>query len=215
MRTLLPLLTPTLVLLFAGPVVSQQQTRTGSLSERWFEGFLVLNDGDTLRGKVNFNTETEALRVNAGGTVRTYSSQGVRSFRVFDDQMLQTRRFQTLPFVLRDNYERPTLFEVLAEGKPLQLYAQERTVMTTEPVYDPFLNRSFMMQRPRLERTFFFRRNDGRIRRFLGRKRDLYLLLEDHKRRVRHFVKRNNLRLDRPEDLVEIVNYYNQLHTSG
>lgn len=200
-----------LILTWCGPPASAQTP----LSERWLQGVAVLTDGDTLLGSVNINTENEALRVNLGERVRTFSTQNVRAFHLYDEELGQTRRFRTLEYGGQTDYERPTFFEVLEEGRPLQLYGRERTVIVSVPTYDPFVNRTYSTQRPQLKREFFFRRDDGRIQPFLGRKRDLYLLLSDRKREIRRFLKRNRLRYDEARDLVEIVKYYNQLENPG
>ncbi|SDK33769.1 hypothetical protein SAMN05421823_102491 [Catalinimonas alkaloidigena] len=190
------------------PLLGQAQT---PLSERWLRGVVVLNNGDTTRGKLNYNTETETLRLDANSSLKTYSTQQVNLFSLYDEESGQTRLFRSLPFRYQSDYERPTFFEVLEDGQPLQLLGRERMSVQSVPVYDPFMNRTYYTNRMQLTNDFFFRENEGRIRQYLGRKREVYLLLSDRKKEVKAFVKRNNLRFDRERDLVEIVKYYNQL----
>ena len=173
------------------------------------QSMIVLMNGDTLTGLVKYNVEGNVVQYDNKRQVKAFSSQKVLFFEIFDQIFESYRQFYALPYHVQANYKTPILFEVLFEGT-LTLLAREYVVEESVPVYS-YYSRHHYSTRSTLAFDYFFLDREGNIEKYNLKKNDLYATLKNKEGEVKQFMKKNNLRYDRREDLVRIVAYYNSL----
>lgn len=177
--------------------------------QAWHEGKIVLMNGDTLTGLVKYNVDGNVVQFDNKRQVKAFSSQKVLFFEIFDQIFETYRQFYALPYYVQANYKTPILFEVLHEGT-LTLLAREYVVEESVPVYS-YYSRHHYSTRSRLAFDYFFLDREGNIEKYNLKKNDLYDTLKTKEEEIKKFMKKNNLKYDRREDLVRIVAYYNAL----
>lgn len=175
----------------------------------WHEGKIVLMNNDTLKGQVKYNLEGNVVQYENKQQVKAFSSQKVLYFEIFDNIFESFRYFYSLPYFVQPNYRTPILFEVLYEG-PLTLLAREYTVEETVQHYG-YYYRNHYSTRTRLAFDYFFLDQTGNIRKYNMKKNDLFEIMKKKEDEMKKFIKKNNLRYDRREDLVRTVAHYNSL----
>lgn len=175
----------------------------------WHDGKIVLMSNDTLSGQVKYNIEGNVVQYEKRQQIRAFSSQQVLYFEIFDNVFESFRYFYSLPYFVQPNYKTPILFEVLYEG-PLTLLAREYTVEETVQHYS-YYYRNHYSTRTRLAFDYFFLDQTGNIRKYTLKKNDLFDVMKKKGDEMKKFIKKNNLRYDRREDLVRAVAYYNSL----
>lgn len=177
----------------------------------WNQGKVFLDSGDTLVGKIKYNLDNEVVQVQQL-TLKTFSSTNILGFEFLDTKNGVQRYYYTLPFKKVSNYETPTFFELLKEGEAITLLAREdletRTITNTNP-YSPTAGMPFTTTRLKINLYFLYK--NGRIKYYNNTKKALLLLLKDRERQIKEFIKQNNIKYDRPSDIIAIVNYYNKL----
>jgi hypothetical protein len=177
--------------------------------QAWHEGKVVLMSGDTLNGLVKYNVEGNVVQYDNKRQVKAFSSQKILFFEIFDQIFETYRQFYALPYHVQANYKTPILFEVLHEGT-LTLLAREYVVEESIPVYS-YYSRYAYSTRSRLAFDYFFLDREGHIEKYTLKKNDLLEILKKKEPEIKQFIKKNNLKYDKREDLVRIVAYYNSL----
>ncbi len=176
---------------------------------KWHKGFLVTANGDTLRGKIKYDLENNAIQLANNEIIRGYSSFKVFYVEIFDEVLQNYRQFYSIPYKLRSNYEVPVLFEVLYEGG-LSLLAREKIVQESATSGNPFWYQGRYMQNA-VDYDFFFLTKKGTITYFDGSKNSLLEILVKKRTQVKEFIKTNKLKTDEVEDLIRIISFYNSI----
>ena len=175
----------------------------------WHNGKVVLMNGDTLRGLVKYNMDGDVVQLDNRKKVNAFSSQKILYFEISDQIFESFRYFYSLPYHVQPNYKTPILFEVLYEG-PLTLLAREYTVEETLPQYNYYYRNSFSTY-TRLAFDYYFLDQKGEIVKYSLKKNDLLDIMKKKEEEVKKYMKKNNLRYDRREDLARVTAYYNSL----
>lgn len=184
-------------------------------SELWHQGKVVLIGGDTLKGTVKYDFENDLVQVNDSYTLKTYSSRKIFYFEIFDETTKSYRYFYSLPYGLQSDYEVPVLFEVLYEGELTLLSREHLVTENVNPAqygyyyYPAGPGPSFT--RIKLAYTFYFLEENGTIKYYTLKKRDLFPFFGKHAKEVNQYMKKNNLRHDVLRDLVRVTAYYNAI----
>jgi hypothetical protein len=180
-------------------------------SELWYDGKLVLMEGDTVSGKLKYDFDMDMVQVNAFNTVRTYSARKILYFEIYDTRSGAHRRFYSLPFNVEPTYKTPIIFEVLYEGK-LSLLSREVVVTESVPSYSYYGYRQPMYaSRARLDYVYYFLDTKGGIQRYFMKRPELMNFVKDKSPQVRQYMKKHKLKHDNRNDLFRIVAYYNAL----
>ena len=177
-------------------------------SELWHDGFVVTAKGDTLRGQLKYNMQTNVILLQ-NTQFKTLSSFQVFYFNIYDKLVENYRQFYSIPYRLKYDHETPVFFELLFEG-PLSLLAREAVVQETVPLGNS-VTRGGTMVRNRIDLNFFFVDKEGDLARFSGKRNDLLDIMSRKESKVRSFIKSNNLRTDNARDLVRITAFYNSI----
>jgi hypothetical protein len=88
--------------------------------ELWHEGKLILDSGDTLRGKIKYDLQSDLLQYQTNEQppkLESYTARKVLFFEIFDGTVKRYRIFYSLPYSTAGQYKAPVFFELLEEGK--------------------------------------------------------------------------------------------------
>lgn len=178
-------------------------------SEVWHDGKIVLLEGDTLKGQVKYNLETDLVQFTLDRkTIKTYTARKLVFFEIFDAINNLYRRFYVLPYSLQNDYKAPVIFEVVLSGQELSLLSREAVEYRVSN-YPYAMSGTY--SRLELVFTYFFLKPDGTITRFSGKKKDLLWIMSKKSGEMKKYIKSEKLRPDNRADLVEAVSYYNSL----
>src|SRR5262245_58620833 len=86
-------------------------------SELWHEGKIVLEEGDTLRGNIKYNMQSDLLQLEIDNKLESFTARKVVYFEIFDTTIKRYRHFYSLPYTTSGEYRAPVFFELLSEGK--------------------------------------------------------------------------------------------------
>ena len=177
--------------------------------EQWHKGRVVLVDGDTLEGSLNYNLPTNVVQIQLDDTREAFvfSAQKILYFDFVDKLDKSYRQFYSLPYSLKNNnYKVPVLFEVNVQG-PLTLLTRERIENQTYT-----FNAYRTYTRPTLVYSFYLLNDKERIIEFQGRKRkDLEPFLMPYQKELAKYMKEERLKVNERADLAKIVVQYNKL----
>ncbi|MEX2336791.1 MAG: hypothetical protein WD555_05930 [Fulvivirga sp.] len=178
-------------------------------SELWHDGRLVLLEGDTLKGQIKYNLETDLVQFTADNrTIKTYTGRKLLFCEIFDQTVNRYRQFYSIPYSMNGDYKAPVIFEVLFTGEHLSLLSKE-AVEYQVTNYPYALSGTY--SRLELVYTHYFLKPDGSIMQFFGKKRDLLRVMNKKSGQMKEFIKGNKIRPDDRADLVKAVAYYNSL----
>jgi hypothetical protein len=176
-------------------------------SELWHDGKVVLDNGDTLAGKIKYDLKQDLIQYNVP-SLRTeaFSARKVLFFEIFDETVRRYRQFFALPYSNQSQYRTPVFFELLTEGK-LTLLTRESIEFRTysSPYYLGSYTREVMVNR------FYFLDNEGNIEEFKGSKADLLNMMGRRSEEVDKYIKKNRLKIDDKVDFARIIAYYNSI----
>jgi len=179
-------------------------------NEIWHDGKVVLNEGDTLKGLIKYNLDTDLVqhKLMDSGTITTITARSLVFFEIFDGTVNQYRQFYVLPYHVRRDYKAPVIFELIYQGNELTLLSREKVeYQVTSYPYAV----SGTYTRLVLVYTHYFLWPDGHIEIYPGKKRDLLWVMKKKSAQIKKFIKTNKIKPDRRRDLVKTVTYYNSL----
>lgn len=175
--------------------------------EIWHAGKTVLDTGDTLRGSLKYDLQSDILQVQINGRLESFTARKVLYFEIFDSTAKRYRMFYSLPYAATGIYKAPVFFELLAEGELTVLCREALEYRTTSSPF--YYYGSFT--RLVLVNKYFILKPNGNIEEFRGKKNDWYELMRNKQNEVEQFAKSNKLDLDEKYELLRIVEYYNSL----
>jgi len=173
--------------------------------EYWHDGKMVLETGDTLKGKLKYNLQTDLLQLETNNRIETYTSRKVVFFEIFDGTVKLYRQFYSLPYTTSAQYKAPVFFELLEEGKITLLSRESLEYRTFSSFYYGSYSKMVIADK------FFFLKENGNIQELESKKNELVEMLPDRKEEVTKFIKSNKLKTDNRYDAAKIVRYYNSL----
>jgi len=184
------------------PVVAQQFA-----FELWHTGKAVLDTGDTLRGTIKYDLQTDILQLNDNKKLESFTPRKVLFFEIFDETVKRYRVFYSLPFAQTGQYKAPVFFELIEEGKLTVLCREALEYRTTS---SPFFFYG-SVTRLVLVNKFFMLKENGNIEEFRGKKNDWYTFMPTKADEVERYAKSNRLDLDEKYELSQVIAFYNSL----
>ena len=188
-------------------------------SDLWHPGLLVTNEGDTIKGDLNYDFENQSIQLDDGKTLKAYNVNNLYFFEIYDETIRDYRQFYSLMYEVGYNYSVPVLFEIVIEGK-LSLLLRERIVAESiSNNYFPSYYSYSMMPRfnnnysyvNKIKYDYFFLQNSGKIIKFNGKKRDLFNVMSDKNELMKTYFNKNRIILKKMSDLAKVINYYNKI----
>lgn len=178
-------------------------------SEVFHDGFLVSSEGDTVKGKLQYDMETNIVTLLIRGKTKTFSSHKIFYFEINDAILNTYRQFYSIPSKVNYDYKIPILFELLYEG-PLSLLTRESIVQQSQSSNSPYWGGS-NYPRTVVEYSFFFLDTKGEITYFTGKKKDLLEIMLKKQTHIKRYMKDNRLESDDVRDLIRITAFYNSI----
>ena len=179
-------------------------------SQIFHDGKVILQSGDTLKGKTKYDMQNDMVQLVSGNVVHTLTARKIIYFTIFDETVDMYRTFYSLPYNIQPDYRVPMLFEVLYEGE-LSLLARESIVQETVPQYSNLYRSSVNMTRTKLSYEYFFLEKKGTFTKYNTKKNELYGIMRKRSQQIKQYVKKNHLKTDLRRDLVRITAYYNAI----
>jgi hypothetical protein len=176
-------------------------------SELWHTGKMVLDTGDTLRGTLKYDLQSDILQIQIDKKLESYTARKVLFFEIFDETVKRYRNFYSLPYAQAGMYKAPVFFELLQEGKLTVLCRESIEYRTTS---SPYYYGSF--SRLVLVTKYFVMKESGEIEEFKGKKNDWYDLMRNKMDEVEKYAKANKLSLDDKYELSRVIEYYNSIY---
>jgi hypothetical protein len=173
--------------------------------EYWHEGRVVLDTGDTLKGSLKYNMQTDLLQYQKDNSNQSFSARNALFFEIFDATTKQYRQFYSLPYAASGGYKAPVFFELLTEGK-LTLLSREALEYRT---YSNSFYYYGTNTRLVLVYKYFLLQENGDIVEFVGKKNDWLDLMSKRADDVQDYARKNRLDYTDKNELVRIVSYYN------
>lgn len=174
--------------------------------ELWHEGKLVLEEGDTLRGAIKYDLQSDLLQYQINKRIETFTARKVIFFEIFDQTVKKYRQFFSLPYSPTGGYKAPVFFELLAEGK-LTVLCREALEYRTYSSFYYYGTYSRLV----LVNKYFLLMEDGSISEFIGKKNDWLSLMGRYEEDVQKYAHSNRLDFDQKYELAKILTYYNSL----
>jgi hypothetical protein len=174
--------------------------------EFWHEGKLMLEGGDTIKGSIKYNLQSDLLQLQLDGRIETFTARKVLSFEIFDQTVKRYRNFFTLPYSVTGGYKAPVFFELLVEGK-LTVLCREALEYRTYSSFYYYGTYSRLV----LVTKYFLLDEDGSIIEFDGKKNDWLYLMGKQGEDIQKYSRTNRLSFDEKYELAKIITYYNSL----
>lgn len=193
-----------LLLFFTLPILGMGQNFA---FEYWHEGKIVLESGDTLKGDIKYNMQTDVLQYQANNKVEAFTARKVLYCEIFDNTVKRYRQFYSLPYNTSGGYRAPVFFELLAEGKLTLLSRESLEYRTYNSSFYYYGNYTRLV----LVNKYYLLQEKGDIVEFNDKKGDWLDKMGNYADEVQKYVKKNRLEFDNKYDLAKIVEYYNSL----
>lgn len=177
--------------------------------ELWHEGKLILDSGDTLRGKIKYDLQSDLIQYQTNEQppkLESYTARKVLFFEIFDGTVKRYRIFYSLPYSTAGQYKAPVFFELLEEGK-LTVLCREALEYRTSSSFYYYGSYTRLV----LIHKYFLLKENGNIEEYRGKKNDWYELMKGKEDEVQKYVRANRLDLDEKYELAQALNYYNSL----
>lgn len=195
----------TLFLFFVSAATANAQ----QWSRFWKPGNLILLTGDTLEGEIRYDIVNDAVQIKLDDDrVHSFSGKKLLTFSIEEHPKRAIRRFYSLPYQVRGNYQVARIFEVLYEGK-LTLLCRPYMEHLVDVAYEDEDESGKKSQDPVYE--YYFLDADGSVHLYRPRLGRLLSIMSNKHREVRMYMKDHHLRYDQMRDLVRITAYYNAL----
>ncbi len=175
--------------------------------EFWHDGKVVLENGDTLKGNIKYNMQTDLVQVQLGEKLETYSARKLLFLEIFDKTVRQYRRMYSLPYNTSGSYKAPVIFELLVEGRITLLCREVLEYRTYSSNFYSYSNYT----RLEIVYKYFLLKENGAIESFDGKRNDWLELMSNRRSEVQKFAKANKLDFDEKYELSRIITYYNSL----
>lgn len=186
------------------------------------QGEIVLNDGSILSGMIKYDLDADVIffQTSQNKAFLTYNVNQFSSFKLFPFQAEKPRIFYALPFRNPSGYKRPKIFEAIYDDR-VSLVGREYIVVKSRPIssgfyrrsiYDPFFDPNERLYTIRyLAYDLYIVDEDGEVK-FLGKRRkDVLEAFKSHRSELKKYLKKEKLRMDKLNDIAQLVKYYNEL----
>ncbi|MBO3697873.1 hypothetical protein [Roseivirga sp. E12] len=168
----------------------------------WNHGSVLLSDGSLLEGVINYNVARDIVRINSSDTVRILAANQIQHFEVYKNlprvrrNSVDTRaikaKYYSLPYVIRNGYSRPKLFEMVVDGN---------TSLLRRWVYGTRYS----------DRKLYLKNPEGKITRIKKRRGQVIQSFDGKYDELKQIAKRERLDMYDVRDVMRLVQAYNQL----
>lgn len=176
-------------------------------SELWHTGKVVLETGDTLKGSIKYDLQSDLIQFSTGSSLDLFTARKLTFFEIFDELTKRYRQFYSIPYTTSGAYKAPVFFELLTEGKMTLLCRESIEYRTYSNSFYSYGTSSRLV----LVYNYFLLNDKGEIEPFVGKRADLLALMGNQAPLVQKYMKSNKLDPAERNEFVQIVQYYNSL----
>ncbi|MCS7003984.1 MAG: hypothetical protein NZM38_01510 [Cytophagales bacterium] len=182
-----------------------------SMTKWHSEGIIDLISGETLYGTLKYDLENNQLFLVNDSLNKTFSPRNATAFQFRDAITGKTRFFFSLEFKNSNGQIEKMFFELLFDGKALSLLSRERILERIEVINNPFFPATRSYRVYFLQYDFYVMNQYAEIFYCGNLLNDLLKVLPKQKQEIKNYIKHYKLNTTVPEDMIKIVQYYNQL----
>ena len=168
---------------------------------------MVLETGDTLKGKIKYDINTDIIQLDQSNRLQSFTARKLIYYEIWDATTSRYRQFYSIPFSAMGGYKTPVFFELLSEGKLTLLAREALEYKTTSTGYYNYGS----ITRQVLVDKYFILNDKGHVEEFSGKKNDLLDLMSKRDDEVKRFIKSNRIDLEYKYDMARVFTYYNSL----
>jgi hypothetical protein len=176
-------------------------------SPKWHEGFAVLNNGDTIRGLLQFTRKVSEglLQVQKQNTVEVLTVKDVRYFSFFDEHTKSERKFYTLSFQPESGKRPHEIFIEYIYGNEKVWIMNHKMLGFSKKIFqfNPFGKRTVVNQR------YLLNHESGEL--LPMSKENILSLMPVERREVLSYIQSNGLRLKTVEDFINLLDFQRTL----
>ncbi|MFP4093845.1 MAG: hypothetical protein ACLFUB_05140 [Cyclobacteriaceae bacterium] len=174
----------------------------------WHQGKLVLQNGDTYKGKIRYDLDQNVAMVRIDGTIKAFSAHVVDYFRFMDQELKTLRRFYTMPYENKRGMERLMFFELVFQDG-FALFNRESTVRKKQAMLAelPFIDRSDREDEVTVFSYFIFM-PDGDFKPIEAEQQDLINKLaldKEQTKEMRAYIHEHELNLKNRSDFIRVI----------
>ncbi len=183
--------------------------------DKWYDGYLVLTNRDTLEGKINYLSDSDIIRLKQGEVTKTYTPLKLRFVHYYDQYLKRDRNLVVYKYKKISDYAVPTLFEVMIDTAYLDLLYRQYITQVLYNNIDPMTGLNYPYYVNEVKTDYFLRKNDGDIVNFSGGRKEFLNYIGEYKDAVKKYIKKHKLRLSKRADLIKAITFFNNLKASN
>jgi hypothetical protein len=177
--------------------------------EDWTPGRVILRDNSiTEIHDINYNTYEDKIIFRDGDVMKAYDPSQVRGFQFVNESGNKTQEFVTGISDRQHGIDPYDLLRVIYNGDT-KFFARHETIFVRNRGRDIVTNKRYSEYD---ETKTYFLLKDGKLTETRLRKRNILRDIGDHKDALNDFIKSSDLRLRSEEDVVALLNYYDQIN---
>jgi hypothetical protein len=173
----------------------------------WYFGEVVLNNGDTLHGQLNFTRKvTEGLlQVLQGMKIKVLTVKDVRSFSYFDNQKKTERKFVTMPLTPEFSTREHEVFVEQVYGNFTFTIVNHRTLgyPSGKFHFNPLKRKSVV------DNQYLVVNHSGEIVRMSID--NLLVLMKNDRRAVLEYIRERGIKVKKIEDFISVLDFHQSL----
>lgn len=176
--------------------------------DEWTAGRVILRDNTiTEIHDINYNTYEDKIIFRDGDVMKAYDPTQVRGFQFVDEAGNKTQEFITGISDRQYNIDPYDLMRVIYNGDT-KFLARHETIFVRNSGRDIVTNQRYSEYD---ETKSYFILKNGKLTKTRLRKRNLFRDIGDHRQALNDFIKSSDLRMRSEEDVVTLLNYYDQI----
>ncbi len=197
-----------LFVVYTSTVVAQKYSM-----DSFHPGMVYVYGGDSVQGSIKYDFNAEQVQVQTYDRLLAFNSAKIDRVQFSDVLTGYNRELRIYEYSISNNgYDLPVLFEFLLDGSKIQVLARENIVWETNTNFiSPYTMPITTSQRRLVIQLYFRSAISGKIKRYTYSKGDLMLYVRSKSSQVKAFMKREKLKANRNDDVVRIIEYFNNL----
>lgn len=179
-------------------------TGTPMLFENWNYGTVWMKTGekyDSLRLKYDMRSDLLLVYLND----MEYQLKDVSSFRITDSATLKVMLYRN-GFKTVSSFDPHSFYQVLYDGKTKFVLKTKKQIVEELTSTPGVKKRSFND-----ENSYFIVTAAGEMKKLRKKNSDILELLEGHKEELKKMIKEQKLKLNKDEEIIQLLHYYDQL----
>ncbi len=184
----------------------------------WFEGVIVMNDGDVKVGSVSYATDYDMIAIQDGEKKLYFNAHQVAKFTFYDHEKNQIRNFEAKALRVNDQIRGRSFYEIIIKGEYSLLrkrmpYNYHLTDERYEDVSNSLAGISRSDYEEAMSYSYFISFEDQIVPMVKFRSKILPNMKKSLGQDLKEFMKHKRIRLDNDAHKILLVKYYNKTST--